>query len=113
MQLEQGSVTLAVRVQGAHHDDDEVDKKRCPTHHECSEQDGESQHPSHAIPTPPLMTTPPPAAVGQRSDLPGMDACQHEHVDVEEADYCQGENEEDNKADNDEGGFEELHHEHS
>lgn len=112
MQLEQGSVTLAVRVQGAHRDDDEVDKKRRPTHHKRPEQDGESQHPSHAIAPPPLMTTPPPAAVGQRSDLPGMDARQHEHVHIQEADQCKGENEEDNKADNDEGGFEELHHEH-
>ncbi len=112
MQLEQRSVTLAVRVHGAHHDDDEVEGKWRPTHHECPKQDGESQGSSHAASPPPLTPTLPPATGGQSSDLPGVDARQHEHVDVEEADNHQGDDEEDNKADHDELGVEEPHHEH-
>lgn len=113
MQLEQRSVTFTVWVHGTHHDDNEVDEKWRPTHHECPKQNGESQGPSHTVAPPPLMPTPPPAAGGQSSDLPGMDASQHEHVHIEEADNHQGDDEEDNKADHDEPGGEEPHHEHS
>lgn len=112
MQLEQRSVTLTVRVHGAHHDNDEVDEKWRPAHHESPKQDGESHGPSHAVAPPSLMPTPPAAAGGQGSNLPGMDACQHEHVDIEEVDHRQGDDEEDHKADHDDLGVEEPHHEH-
>lgn len=113
MQLKQRSVTLAVRVLGAYHDDDEVDKKRGPTHHKCPKQDGESQGPSHAVATPPLMPALPTVTGGQSSNVSGMDACQHEHVNIEEADNHQRDEKEDNKADLDELGGKEPDHEHS
>ena len=112
VQLEQGAVTLTVRVHGAHREENEVEEKRRPTHNERPKQDGQSQGPSHAAAPPPLAAKLPPTAAGQGSNLSGMDACQHEHVEVEEADNCQGDDKEDNKADHDELGVEEPHHEH-
>lgn len=109
VKLKQRSVALAVRVHGAHHEDDEVEKKRCPANHKCPKQDGQSQDAPHAIAPSPLVPLPP-TAVGQGSNLPGVDACKNEHVDVQEVDNCQGDNEEDNKAAHDEVGMEELHH---
>jgi len=112
VQLEQRAVALAVRVGGAHHDDDEVEEERRPAHHEHPEQDGEGQGPSRAAaPSPPTPTLPA-ADGGQGRDLPGVDARQHEHVDVEEADDRQGDDEEDDEEDHDELGGEEAHHEH-
>lgn len=112
MQLEKWAVTLAVRVHGAHHEYDEMDKKRRPAHHKGSEQDGEGQGSSHAV-APPLLTAIPSTPTGgQSSNLPGMDACQHKHVDVERVDDCQGDDEEDNEADHDDLWVEEPHHEH-
>lgn len=102
VQLEQRPVTLAVRVHGAHHDDDEVDKEWRPAHHKRPKQDGEGYGPSHTVAPPPVMPVPPSATGGQGSNLPGMDACQHEHVDIQEVDNHQGDEEEDHKADHDE-----------
>lgn len=86
-----------------------MDKKRRPAHHKGSEQDGEGQGSSHAIAPPPIPPTP---TAGQSSNLPGMDACQHKHVDVEGVDDCQGDDEEDNEADHDDLRVKEPHHEH-
>lgn len=112
MQLEQRPVTLAVGAHGADHDDDQVDGERSPAHQEGPEQDGERQRPPHVVAPPPALSTPPPAAAGKGRNPSGVDACQHEHVDVEEADNPQGDNEEDNEADHDDVGVEEAHHEH-
>lgn len=112
MQLEQRSITLTVWVHGAHHNDDEVEEERGPTHQERPEQDSESQGPSHVPAPPTVMTTPAAAGDGESGDLPGVDASQHEHVDVEEADDRQGDEEEDDEADHDEVEVEEPHHEH-
>lgn len=54
MQLEQRSVTLAVGVHGAHHDDDKVEKKWRPANHQRPKQDGDGLGPSHVAP-PPLL----------------------------------------------------------
>lgn len=110
MQLEQGPVAFTVRIHRANCDDDQVDKKRRPTHHKRPEQDGESQSASHVAAPPPLMMRLVPAATRQRGDVLSVNAGHHEHVDVEEADGCQGDDEEDDEADDDELKVEELHH---
>lgn len=53
-----------------------------------------------------------PTAIGQGSNLPGMDACKYEHVYIQEVNKYQGDDEEDDKAAHDEVGIEEPHHEH-
>lgn len=110
VQLEQGSVTLAVRVHGAHHDDDEVEIKGHPAHNKCSEQNGERQSSPH-IAAPPLLE-PRLSDVGKSCDALGVDASQHEHVDVEEADDHQGDDEEDNEADHNKLEVKKRHHQH-
>lgn len=110
MQLEKRAITLAVRVGGTHHDDDQVEEKRGPTDHKSPHQDGECQGASHAA-APPLP--PPTTTRGQRCNLARMYASQHKNEDVEEADDGQGEEEEDDEVDHDEGGVKEPHHENS
>lgn len=111
VELEQRAVALAVRVHGARHEEDEVEEKRRPANHKGPKQDGESQDASHAVapaPQVPML----PAAVGQGSDLPGVDAGKDEHVYIQEVDHHQGDDKEDDKAAHDEVGVEEPHHEH-
>lgn len=113
VQLEQGAIALTVGVHGAGHDDEEVEEERCPAHHKGAEQQGQSQGSPHAAPPPLSPTTLPSTAHGQGCDLPGVDACQHEHVDVEEADHRQGDDKEDDEADHSDVGVKESHHEYS
>lgn len=111
VELKQRSVTLAVWVHGAHHEEDEVEKKWCPANHKRPKYDGESQYAPHAVAPPPQLLMPP-TAIGQGSNLPGMDAWKYEHVYVQEVNNHQGDNEEDHEAAHDEVGNEEPHHEH-
>lgn len=111
VKLKHRSVALAVWVHWAHHEDDEVQKEWPPANHEGPKQDGQSQNASHAMAPPPLVLMLP-TTIGQGGNLPGMDACEYEHVDIQDVDNCQGDDEEDDKAAHDEVGIEEPHHEH-
>lgn len=110
VELKQRPVALAVRIHGAHHHEDEVEKEGPPTNHERPEQDGQGQDAPHAVAPAPLVLMLP-AAVGQGGNLPGVDARKYEHVDVQEVDDHRGDDEEDDEAAHDEVGVEEPHHE--
>lgn len=113
VQLEQRSVTLAVGVCWAHHDDDEVEKKWPPTHHKCPKQNGDSEGPSHVAAPPLLILGIIPGTGRQCRNLSGMDARQHEHVDIQEADNHQTDEEQHDEADHDELEVKEPNQQHS
>lgn len=113
MELEKWAEALAVWVHGAHHEYDEMHKKRGPAHHEHSKEDGEGQGPSHAVAPPPPTPTPPIRIGRQSGNVLGMYAGQHKHVGVDQVDNHQGDNEEDHKAGHDDARIKEPHHEHS
>lgn len=112
MELEKWAEALAVRVHRAHHEYDEMDKKRGPAHHKHSEKNGEGQGPSHAV-APPAATPPPlPSIIGESGNFLGMYAGQQEHVDVDQVDDNQWDNEKDNKAGHDDVGIKKPDHQH-
>lgn len=111
VKLKKRSVALTVRVQGAHHDQDHMEGKRCPANQKRPEQYSKSQGPPHAAAPPPLPPAGPSTAAREGRNLPGVDPRQQEHVDVQEADNHQGDHEDDHKADHEERKVEEPHHE--
>ena len=54
MQLEEGTVTLTVRVKGAYHYDEQVQEERSPASHKHAKKNGESQGTPYTAP--PLLT---------------------------------------------------------